>query len=113
MDMGVTRSFYHDTLGFPIALESPELLIVKAGSVFVAFKQAVPRDKHYATFSPFEVGLDHVALVCETEEELHRLVSGLSEAGITNTGLKRDEVLNKVYVAFKDPDGIQWEFYMK
>ena len=26
--------------------------------------------------------------------------------------IKRDEALNKLYVAFKDPDRIQWEFYM-
>ncbi len=87
-------------------------MIFAAGSVFVAFKPANPRDKKYASFSPFEVGLDHIAMACESEEELHRFAKGLALAGIDNTGVKLDETLQKLYVAFKDPDRIQWEFYM-
>ena len=52
------------------------------------------------------------ALTCETEEELHRFAKGLAESGVENTGVKLDETLQKNYVAFKDPDRIQWEFYM-
>ena len=62
--------------------------------------------------APFNIGLDHVALACETEEELHRVAKELSDAGVENTGVKLDETLQKNYVAFKDPDRIQWEFYM-
>ena len=58
------------------------------------------------------MGLDHLALGCSSEEELHRVTSALNEAGIENTGVKLDETLNKKYVAFKDPDRISWEFYM-
>ena len=58
------------------------------------------------------IGLDHIALACETEAELHRVAQGLKDAGVENTGVKTDETLNKKYVAFKDPDRIQWEFYM-
>jgi len=53
-------------------MDKPDLIIYLAGSVFVAFKKAEPRDKKYSTFSPFEVGLDHIAITCETEEELHQ-----------------------------------------
>jgi hypothetical protein len=58
------------------------------------------------------VGLDHIAMTCESEEELYRFAKGLADAGIENTGVKMDENLRKLYVAFKDPDRIQWEFYM-
>ena len=37
----------------------------------------------------------------------------ITDAGVENTGVKLDETLQKLYVAFKDPDGIKWEFYMK
>ena len=52
-------------------------------------------------------------LPCETEEELHRFTKKITDAGVENTGVKLDAALNKLYVAFKDPDRIAWEFYMK
>jgi glyoxylase I family protein len=113
MDFGVTKKFYQSILGLPLVVDSPELIIFAAGSVYIAFKKADPRNKKYSSFSPFEVGLDHIAMTCESEEELHRFAKGLADAGVENTGVKSDLVLNKLYVAFKDPDRIQWEFYMK
>jgi hypothetical protein len=44
--------------------------------------------------------------------ELHSVAKGFVEAEIDNTGVKTDPTLQKLYVAFKDPDRIQWEFYM-
>ena len=79
----------------------------------MVFLQANPRDSNYSTFSPFEIGLDHMAMTCESEEELHRVAAALTDEGVENTGVKLDETLNKLYVAFKDPDRIQWEFYMQ
>lgn len=64
-------------------------------------------------FSPFRVGLDHLALGCAEEAELERVAAGLSAAGVANTGVKLDLTLNKKYVAFKDPDGIAWELFMQ
>ena len=111
-NMERTKNFYLNTIGFPLIMDSPELMIFAAGAVFIAFKKANPRQKESAVFSPFEIGLDHIALACESEEELHRFAKGLAEAGVENTGVKLDETLQKLYVAFKDPDRIQWEFYM-
>lgn len=113
MDFGRTKNFYQDVLGFPLAIDTPGLIIFVAGSVFLAFKQADPKNKEHSTFSPFEVGLDHIAITCDSEEELQRFVKKLGAAGVENTGVKLDEALQKLYVAFKDPDRIQWEFYMK
>ena len=113
MDFGVTKNFYGNTLGWKLVIDNPELMIFLASSVFIAFKRASPRDQVYSAFSPFEVGLDHIAITCETERELHGFAKKLVEAGVENTGVKMDAVLNKLYVAFKDPDRISWEFYMK
>ena len=52
------------------------------------------------------------ALACPDSMELRRVAAALTAAGINNTGIKVDPTLNKEYVAFKDPDGIAWEFYM-
>jgi len=112
-DFNVTKNFYTDIIGWPVVVDTPDLIIFATGSVFIAFKKAEPRDKQYSAFSPFEVGLDHIALTCESEEELNRFAKGLAGANVENTGVKLDAALNKLYVAFKDPDRIQWEFYMK
>src|SRR5690349_9343903 len=90
MDFDVTKNFYRDIIGFPLVVERPGLIIFACGSVFIAFKKAAPRDNNYSTFSPFEVGLDHIAITCETEEELHRFARGLTDAGVENTGVKLD-----------------------
>jgi glyoxylase I family protein len=113
MDFSRTKNFYIDILNWPLVMEKPELIIFLAGSVFVSFKKADPRDSNYTKFSPYEVGLDHIAITCEREEELHALAEKLANAGIENTGVKIDKVLNKPYCAFKDPDRIAWELYMK
>jgi glyoxylase I family protein len=113
IDFDVTKNFYRDLIGFPLVVDRPDLIVFACGSVFIAFKKADPRDKKYSSFSPFEVGLDHIAITCESEDELHRFAAGLADAGVENTGVKVDTRLNKLYIAFKDSDRIQWEFYMK
>jgi glyoxylase I family protein len=109
-DMEITKKFYQNILGFSLALDSPEIIALVAGPVIVAFQKANATQEDI--FNPFSIGLDHVALACETQEELHRVAKELTDAGVDNTGVKLDETLQKKYVAFKDPDRIQWEFYM-
>jgi len=111
-DIAVTKNFYQHIIGLQLALDTPDLIGFVAGSVFVVFKKAAPVHPEDKTFTPFNIGLDHIALACENEEELKRFAQGLADAGVENTGVKLDETLQKLYVAFKDPDRIQWEFYM-
>ena len=107
-DLDVTKKFYRDIIGFPVALENDQLFAFPVGSVFIVFKKADDNTK----FNPFTIGTDHLAIACESEEELNRVSKGLSDAKVENTGVKLDLTLQKQYVAFKDPDRIQWEFYM-
>ena len=111
-DMALSKQFYKDVLGFDIVLDSPDLFGFMVGSNFVGFLQAKSDGGAGAVFSPFPIGMDHLAMACEEEEELHRVAKALSDAGVENTGVKRDKTLNKDYVAFKDPDRIQGELYM-
>ena len=111
-DMNITKNFYQNILGLPLPLDTPDLLGFVAGSVFIVFKKASPVHAEDTEFTPYNIGLDHIAIACESEEELNRVAKGLASASIENTGVKLDETLQKLYVAFKDPDRIQWEFYM-
>ena len=110
-DMEISKKFYRDVLGFTLALDTPELIAFLAGPAIIAFKKANAQPGE-EVFTPFNIGLDHVALACESETELNRVAEALSDAGVENTGVRSDETLQKQYVAFKDPDRIQWEFYM-
>jgi catechol 2,3-dioxygenase-like lactoylglutathione lyase family enzyme len=107
-DLSVSKNFYQNVLGFPVPLETPELFAFPVGSVFIVFKKAEDDTR----FNPFTIGTDHLAMACETEDELNRVAKELTDAGVENTGVKLDPTLQKLYVAFKDPDRIQWEFYM-
>lgn len=111
-DLARARVFYVERLGFPVLLEQPNLLIFGAGPTAIAVHGPHSTTASDDRFSPFRVGLDHLALGCTDLRELRRVAAALSAAGIENTGVKTDATLNKDYVAFKDPDGISWEFYM-
>jgi catechol-2,3-dioxygenase len=109
--MDLTKKFYQSTLGLKLVYESPTLNAFSIGSVMLGIRKAEIKYES-EVFNPMTIGLDHLAIACETEEELNRVAKGLNDAGVENTGVKRDETLQKLYVAFKDPDRIQWEFYM-
>lgn len=111
-DLARARVFYIERLGFPLLMDLPDLVIFGAGSSAVAIHgpdNATPANDQ---FNPMRVGLDHLALGCSDARELRRVAAALTSAGIQNTGVKVDPTLGKEYVAFKDPDGISWEFYM-
>jgi len=106
------KVFYVDRLGFPLLMEAPGLFLFAAGGTAFAARGPAAETDPADTFSPFRVGLDHVALACDDEGELHRVAAALGAIGVENTGVKLDETLQRRYVAFRDPDGIKWEFYM-
>lgn len=107
-----SKRFYTATLGFPVALEKPNLIVFLAGSTAVALRGPEASTPAGDVFNPLRAGLDHVALACQDDAELERVAKALSEAGVENTGVKLDETSGKRYIAFKDPDRIAWEFYM-
>jgi glyoxylase I family protein len=112
-DFERSKKFYVETLGFEAVMEKPGLLIFMAGSTVMAIRGPEAKTPPGDRFDPFRVGLDHVALTCQSEEEIDRVAEALTDAGVENTGSKIDDTLGKKYVAFKDPDRIAWELYME
>jgi glyoxylase I family protein len=111
-DLTRARNFYASTLGLPIVLETWDSFVALAGSTLIVVRGPETRTARGDRFNPFRVGLDHVALACADETELDRVARALEAAQVPSTGLRFDAVLRRRYVAFKDPDGIAWEFYM-
>lgn len=111
-DLERAKKFYTETLGFPLLMEVPGLVLFRAGGTAFGLRGPSEETPKGDRFSPHRVGIDHIALACGEERELERVASALADAGIENTGPKMDETLGKRYVAFKDPDRIAWELYM-
>ncbi|HEX6981839.1 MAG TPA: VOC family protein [Balneolaceae bacterium] len=107
-----SKRFYVNTLGFKQILEKPGLCIFQAGNTPIAILGPDKSTSDGDRFDPYRTGLDHLALGCESREDLEKVSQALAHNGIENTGIKHDEVLDKDYIAFKDPDRISWEYYM-
>jgi len=111
-DMARSKRFYHELLGFPVLMEVEGLIILAAGSFVFALRAPDPSTPVGDSFSPFRVGLDHLAFAATDATEVDRVAALLKENGVWTEGPKTDPALGKYYVAFKDPDGIKWEYYM-
>jgi glyoxylase I family protein len=57
------------------------------------------------------VGVDHLAFGVPDAGVLDEVVTVLQRAGVTTEGVEHDPVVDKSYVAFRDPDNVQWEFH--
>ncbi len=106
-----SKRFYVETLGFELRFEAPHMFVFRAGETRIGVRGPEEQTPAGDVFSPFRAGLDHVALACEDEAELERVVHALNAAGIENTGVKRSRTGSN-YVGFWDPDRIKWELYM-
>lgn len=111
-DLDRARKFYIDTLGFSVLMEMPAGFLFLAGGTAIGIRGPADGMPEGDTFSPFRIGLDHLAIGCDDEAELNRVAERLAAAGVENTGIKTDTTLGKRYIAFKDPDRIAWEYYM-
>lgn len=111
-DLPRSKKFYHELLGFPLLLEIENLCIIGIGNFALAIKGPEQSTLSSDKFSPFRVGLDHLALAANDQKEIDRVAKQLSENNVWTEGPKIDSVLGKYYVAFKDPDGIKLELYL-
>ena len=112
-DLDRSRRFYSDVLGFQIKdfhFESGNMFYFFVGEVsvwFVTHRQTPPGD----SFSEFRIGLDHLAFKATSEDELKAMANKLLAAGVKTNGVETFFTGNK-YVAFRDPDNIQLEYWM-
>ncbi|HEX2906756.1 MAG TPA: VOC family protein [Phototrophicaceae bacterium] len=112
-DLERSRKFYGDLLGFAIQdvhFEGGSMFFFTVGGVsvwFLVHAQTPPGD----LFSEFRVGLDHLAFKATTETELQAMAAKLLAAGVNTKGVETFFTGNK-YVAFRDPDNIQLEYWL-
>ena len=100
------RDFYENTLGLPF-MEIP------VDEAYVAdWRGQPPGGKLLATQIERRIGVDHLAFGVDDPGVLEEVVSALEAASVPTAGIEVDPVLGKSYVAFRDPDNVQWEFYL-
>ena len=110
-DLARSKQFYSETLGFPVALEVADIVLVNANGLLLAMRGDNPQTAKDDTFDPFRVGIDHLALAVADPAELEGLQKQLDAAGVRNNGVEDDTTTGGRYISFYDPDGIAWELY--
>lgn|SRR3989344_677799 len=105
-----TLSFYKTLFDTSLLMDDDKsfsLLKVGIPCWFVQWEKQYPNDR----FDERRVGLDHVAFQLKTLDELEVMINRLNTMGVKNAGLQR--FAGKYpYVAFRDPDNIQTEFFI-
>jgi catechol 2,3-dioxygenase-like lactoylglutathione lyase family enzyme len=109
MEIPVAEGFTSIWRGAP---DKGTLLAAQLGSTFLILEPPLEGTPEDDRFSERRIGLDHLAFGVDDRAELESLVRRLRGAGVETQGVERDPVLDKDYVAFRDPDNLQCEAYM-
>ncbi len=113
-DLDQSRKFYGDLLGFEVQKvewEGGRMFFFTVGGVAIWFAQhnQTPQGDR---FSEFRVGLDHLSFKATNETELQIMANKLITAGVNTKGVETFVSGNK-YIAFRDPDNIQLEYWLE
>jgi glyoxylase I family protein len=111
-DLRRAREFYEGILQLTVDQDFPdEKLRFRLGGAATRLVLVPPLPGTSAgdRFTERRIGLDHLAIGVSTGE-VARLADALDDAGVANSGVKRDP-LGPAVVTFRDPDNIQWEFF--
>lgn len=111
-DVARARAFYVDALGLPLLMEAADQFVVLAGETSVGVCGAPPGSAPTQASAPPPVGLAHLSLCCESDRELARIAAALAAHGIEMTGPATDELFERRFVSFLDPDGVRWQVYV-
>ena len=108
-DTARSRAFYGDLLGFDIRDIADGFCFDCGGVTLFCFpsNRLRPDDR----FDEFRIGLDHLAFTAPGEAALQALAGRLIAAGIETQGVETYHTGNR-YVAFRDPDHIQLEYWL-
>jgi glyoxylase I family protein len=115
-DIARSRQFYGELLGFQINdinYDAGNLTLgfsFEVGGVaffFLKHNQTVAGDK----FSETRLGLDHISFTAPNEAELKAMADKLLAAGVNTNGVETF-VNGDKYMAFRDPDNIQLEYWL-
>ena len=108
-DVKTSQEFYGSLLGFETKTIADGFFFMTGGVSIFFFspRRPIPDDR----FNEFRIGLDHLAFTAPNESALQILAEKLQAAGVETKGVETYHTGNK-YVAFRDPDNIQLEYWL-
>jgi catechol 2,3-dioxygenase-like lactoylglutathione lyase family enzyme len=108
-DIPRSRAFYGSLLGFELR-DVADGFCFPVGDVTIFF--FTPRQPHMGDrFDEFRIGLDHLSFAAPNQEELYAFAERLKAAGVETQGVET-YFTGHLYVAFRDPDNIQLEYWL-
>jgi glyoxylase I family protein len=116
-DLDRSIAFYREVLG-AILVRAPydgdnlsfsgQLALIRLGSLAIdLYQHAATRDER---FDPAQTGLDHLAFVAASRAELEVWARWLDEHDVARSPIRNTSDVASMF-DFKDPDGIQIEFF--
>src|SRR5215211_6654706 len=108
-DVKISRAFYSELLGFELKTIADGFFFVTGGVAIFFFAPSHPIPDN--RFNEFRIGLDHLAFSAPSEAALQSLAEQLQASGVETKGVETYHTGNK-YVAFRDPDNIQLEYWL-
>jgi catechol 2,3-dioxygenase-like lactoylglutathione lyase family enzyme len=109
IEIPVDQAFVHEWKGNPA---EGTLLATQIGSTFLILAPPLEGTPDEDRFSERRIGVDHLAFGVDDPAVLEEVTAALERASVATAGVEMDPVLGKPYVAFRDPDNVQWEFYL-
>jgi len=108
-DVKISQAFYGDLLGFEIKAIADGFFLMTGGVAifFFSSNHPIPDDR----FNEFRIGLDHLSFSAPSEAALQSLAAQLQASGVETKGVETYHTGNR-YVAFRDPDNIQLEYWL-
>jgi glyoxylase I family protein len=109
-----SRAFYSDVLGFSVTVMhegAAGTFYFRAGSAWVfvnGSSEPIAGDR----FNEFRIGLDHLAFGAPSRQALDAFAQILIAAGVATNGVEEYKGTGNYYVAFRDPDNIQLEYWL-
>lgn len=111
-DLERSRSFYSDVLGFDVEVLDDRLRLT-AGPTRLILRSPLEGTSADDRFSERRIGLDHISFGVQDRGSLERLIERLGRNGVSTAGIELNPDPKTEFVAFRDPDNIQLEFFVK
>jgi glyoxylase I family protein len=109
-----SHAFYRELLGFNVTVMNEGAggtFYFMAGSAWVfvnGSREPLAGDR----FNEFRIGLDHLSFGAPSREALDAFAKKLIAAGVATNGVEEYKGTGNYYVAFRDPDNIQLEYWL-
>jgi glyoxylase I family protein len=110
-DLDRSQRFYSDVVGVDVEVLDDRLRFA-IGPTRIILRPVLDGTPPGDRFSERRIGLDHISFAVAGRDPLERLVARLQANGIGTEGIQVDEDPPAEFVAFRDPDNIQLEFFL-